>query len=204
LLLDQDSQCASINTRLKELIKMKYPQAPTTPQLIHDICAINSQLQREANRLNHNTRWTYRAANWQAMEYSALHNCTAVVTVNRLGDCEAMDISAWDGQHILTTYTNGERAPRPDYRSIPGADCVAYRNAQKAMFGAAHAAGLDTNDRDGMIQAACHVLRINISSRKQLWPHEMALFTVAIEAGYLRCGWFPNREANLNDLRSVA
>lgn len=183
---------------------MQYPQGITAPQLVSEICGIHNRLQHEANQFRHNTRWTYPRANWNAMQYSAEHQTTAVVYLNTLGDCVACDLSAYTSGQIVATYTNGARVPRPPYCAIPGTNRDAYIGAQRAMFGAARAAGLDTDDREGMLDAINGLLNTELTSRTQMIPAEMEFVTVAIEAGYILPGWRPNRAADIRVLLRAA
>jgi hypothetical protein len=82
-------------------------------------------------------------------------------------------------------------AYRPAFVEAFPLDLNAHRAAQKAMFGAARAAGLPTTEahKAAMIGAINQLLGLRLESRKQLTVQEMECITVAIESGAFLENW---------------
>lgn len=87
-------------------------------------------------------------------------------------------------------------ALRPAFVEAFPVDLASHRDAQKAMFGAAREAGLDTKG-DEMIEGINALLGLHLSSRRQLTVDEMHVVTVAIEGGAFRSDWTPRLRAQI-------
>jgi hypothetical protein len=95
-------------------------------------------------------------------------------------------------------------APRPHFLETPRASRAVYLRDQGRMFGAAHHAGLSTDDREAMIAGINRLLGINITSRTQLTPWEMRIVKAAIQEGCFAAGWQVVREVELGKVALVA
>ncbi len=78
---------------------------------------------------------------------------------------------------------------------IPAADRALgaiYRRLQCEMFGAVRDAGLDNTDREGMLRAINVTLGTSYTSRTEMTPTEMIVFTRALGLGMWVRGWHYN------------
>jgi hypothetical protein len=74
-------------------------------------------------------------------------------------------------------------APRVDFCQRFPHCRRAYLKAQREMVAAAKSAGLDTNEREALVEILCALLRINISSLQQLTMAEVRRATSLLAAG---------------------
>lgn len=92
----------------------------------------------------------------------------------------------------MLVFTNPHfSAFRPAFVEAFPLDTPAHRAAQRALFGAARAAGLPTGEtaKAAMIGAINQLLGLRLESRRQLTVEEMQCVTVAIQSGAIMANW---------------